>query len=60
MLKKAFILLLNTLKDKKDMTEAILPIRYKYRTIALTEIGLGVTSISGIFIQLAYRRRLFQ
>ena len=50
-LKKAFTLMLNSLQDKKDITgNYAADAAMKVALIALTEIGLGSTSIKGIFV----------
>jgi len=50
-LKKAFSLMLNSLQDKKDITgNYAADSAMKIALIALTEIGLGSTSIKGIFV----------
>jgi guanosine-3',5'-bis(diphosphate) 3'-pyrophosphohydrolase len=54
-LKKAFILMLKSLQDKKDiMGNYAVDSAMKIALIALTEIGLGVTSVKGIFVQRVY------
>jgi guanosine-3',5'-bis(diphosphate) 3'-pyrophosphohydrolase len=51
-LKKAFTLMLNSLLDKRDITgNYVAYSALKIAHIALTEIGLGATSIKGIFVQ---------
>jgi len=50
-LKKAFELMLNSLQDKRDLTgDYAADSAMKIAQIALTEIGLGSTSIKGIFV----------
>jgi len=55
-LKKAFTLMLNSLQDKKDITGSYAAdSAMKIALIALTEIGLGATSIKGIFVHRVVR-----
>ncbi|MBN2764289.1 MAG: bifunctional (p)ppGpp synthetase/guanosine-3',5'-bis(diphosphate) 3'-pyrophosphohydrolase [Bacteroidales bacterium] len=59
-LKEAFIFMLESLRDKKDSTDSyIVDSVLKISTIALTEIGLGVTSITGLFLQSAFSEKDF-
>src|SRR4030042_2111381 len=55
-LKKAFTQMLNSLQDKKDITgNYATDSAMKIALIALTEIGLGATSIKGIFVHRVVR-----
>jgi GTP diphosphokinase / guanosine-3',5'-bis(diphosphate) 3'-diphosphatase len=56
LLKKAYTLMLDKLRDQTDITGGyIADTAMKIATIAVTEIGLGVTSITGIFVYTAYQ-----
>ncbi len=58
LLKKAFTLMLESLQDKKDITGSyIADSVMKIAVIALAEIGLGVTSITGVFLQHAFQEK---
>jgi len=58
LLKKAFTLMLESLQDKKDITGSyIADSVMKIAVIALAEIGLGVTSITGVFLQQAFQEK---
>ena len=58
LLKKAFMLMLESLGDKKDLTGSyVAESAMKIGAIALGEIGLGVTSITGIFLQHAFQAK---
>ncbi|MBN1414009.1 MAG: bifunctional (p)ppGpp synthetase/guanosine-3',5'-bis(diphosphate) 3'-pyrophosphohydrolase [Bacteroidales bacterium] len=58
MLKQAFSLMLESFRDKKDITGSyVVDSAMKIASIALSEIGLGVTSITGIFLYPVVREK---